>query len=94
MDNTDAYLLNFKGYYLIRSTANTDLLKNLEEFEVRHDDVFIVTYPKSGKFEEWATCSHLHSGLVIHVYRGALFYTLTVAQSIFRRLFRIRKKLK
>ncbi|KAF5919985.1 hypothetical protein HPG69_014351, partial [Diceros bicornis minor] len=46
MENTDKYLLNFKGYYFLRSTADIDLLKNLDEFEIRDDDVFIITYPK------------------------------------------------
>uniref|UniRef100_A0A8D1FPH6 Sulfotransferase n=1 Tax=Sus scrofa TaxID=9823 RepID=A0A8D1FPH6_PIG len=37
MDDTDAYLLNVKCYYFSRASLN-----------IRDDDIFIVTYPKSG----------------------------------------------
>ncbi|XP_004422444.1 PREDICTED: amine sulfotransferase-like [Ceratotherium simum simum] len=47
MDNTDTYLFNFKGFYFVRSLVNVDLLKNIDDFEIRDDDVFIITYPKS-----------------------------------------------
>ena len=57
MDGEDKYLFKFKGYNFTRPFVNIDLLKNLDDFEIRDDDVFLITYPKSGKSEEWPPVS-------------------------------------
>lgn len=49
MEDTDTFLFNFKGYYFEKANVNVGLVEDLDDFEIRDDDVFIITYPKSGK---------------------------------------------
>ncbi|CAO2628046.1 Amine sulfotransferase [Lemmus lemmus] len=48
MDNKGEYLLNFKGYNFERNLVKMNIVENMNDQEIRDDDVFIVTYPKSG----------------------------------------------
>lgn len=49
MNNTGKYLFNFKGYNCAL-ISDMNRLENAENFELRDDDVFVITYPRSGKF--------------------------------------------
>ncbi|XP_014446830.2 amine sulfotransferase-like [Tupaia chinensis] len=41
-------LLKFKGFYFQSALLDHDILENLEDFEIRDNDIFVISYPKSG----------------------------------------------
>ncbi|XP_038597711.1 amine sulfotransferase-like [Tachyglossus aculeatus] len=44
----DLYVLRFKDFNFMRSMVNPEFLEIMEDFEIRDNDIFIATYPKSG----------------------------------------------
>ncbi|ELV12349.1 Amine sulfotransferase [Tupaia chinensis] len=47
-------LLKFKGFYFQSSVVDYDILEKLEDFEIRDNDIFVISYPKSG-LKPWST---------------------------------------
>lgn len=50
MEDIEKFLFKFKGYYFNRLPLDIGFIENLDNFEIRENDVFIITYPKSGEF--------------------------------------------
>ncbi|KAI5193709.1 Sulfotransferase 2B1 [Manis pentadactyla] len=48
MEETETFLFQYKGCYFVHSKIDVDFLEKVDDFEIRDDDVFIITYPKSG----------------------------------------------
>lgn len=52
MDHKKEYLLNFKGYNFERSLVKMNIVENMDDYEIRDDDIFLITFPKSGEWLE------------------------------------------
>uniref|UniRef100_A0A8D0C1A7 Sulfotransferase n=1 Tax=Salvator merianae TaxID=96440 RepID=A0A8D0C1A7_SALMN len=48
MQPDNKYLFKYKGCYFLTGCATAEYLDSLQNFEIRDNDVFLVTYPKSG----------------------------------------------
>ncbi|XP_060545070.1 amine sulfotransferase-like [Pantherophis guttatus] len=48
MESVDESLYKYKGLYFITDLSSPENLDSLDSFEIRDDDIFIITYPKSG----------------------------------------------
>ena len=54
MELSNEYLFKYKGTYFVSGITTPDYLDTLEDFEIRDSDVFLVTYPKSGKLQNFS----------------------------------------
>lgn len=49
MDQGDLYMC-YHGFCLPKLAYTAASLKHFESFQVQDDDIFVITYPKSGEF--------------------------------------------
>lgn len=48
MEPSKEFVFNYKGFYFAVNTT-PEYVASLENFEIKDSDIFIATYPKSGK---------------------------------------------
>ncbi|XP_026547181.1 amine sulfotransferase-like [Notechis scutatus] len=48
MEIVDKYLCKYKGFYFVQNQTSAENIDSIESFEIQDDDIFIITYPKSG----------------------------------------------
>lgn len=51
MEDLNEFLCKYKGYVFAKGETTEEYIDSLQHFEIRDNDVFLVTYPKSGRTE-------------------------------------------
>ncbi|XP_070589503.1 amine sulfotransferase-like [Erythrolamprus reginae] len=48
MEIVDEFLFKYKGFNFLQKMTSPEIIDSVESFEIQDDDIFLITYPKSG----------------------------------------------